>query len=714
MSPATGHLLTALASLGRMAAANEIGMVISTPDGVRDANDAFLRLTGYTRADLEAGRVHWRVLTAPEWTSLDDSAVDELTETGSYGPHLKQYRRRDGTRLTVEVTGLLVSHEPLSWVTFVRDPAARPPGETLADSAERLAALAGELARDVAVSDVARTLTRHVRQAMGALGATIMEVDLAGESMHPVLVEEIPAPIAQAYATFGMSLDTQSTRGWRDRQMGFYPDPETIDRTFPHLAVVRAASAVRSCMAVPLVAGDEITGVLAIYWSTPRELSAAERSFAGAVAGYAAQALARAQLFEAERAARARLQALQAVTAGLATAVTTEQIAGVLVNEGLGMVAAHGVVAVLDPAGDHLRTWATANLPAEIAQAYALIPVSSADDMPVWWTTLTGQTLVLASLEEIAARFPRVAYTHDVTGTSSLLCVAVRAGGRVIGALAFGFGCEGTPGEDVIQVAETLAGLAGQALERARLYEAEHAAAHQLQRALLPQIPARFPGVSIGALYRPAEEDHDVGGDWCDVFELPGGKIGCAVGDVVGHDLAAAAAMGRLQLLLRHTALSGAGPVGVLDALDQACPDLTGTDLATVAYAEYDPAGPDGPTLTYACAGHPPPLLADGSTVQFLDGGRSRALGFRGPRTQARIMVPLPSRLVLYTDGLIERRRQPLDTGFEQLARAVGELPAGDPRASCDRLLSVMTGGQTLADDVAVACIDLTGPGEGS
>ena len=81
MSPATGHLLTALAALGRMAAANEIGMVTSTPDGVRDANDAFLRLTGYTRADLEAGRVHWRVLTAPEWTSLDDSAVDELRAT---------------------------------------------------------------------------------------------------------------------------------------------------------------------------------------------------------------------------------------------------------------------------------------------------------------------------------------------------------------------------------------------------------------------------------------------------------------------------------------------------------------------------------------------------------------------------------------------------------------------------------------------------------
>jgi hypothetical protein len=119
---------------------------------------------------------------------MDDSAVDELRATGSYGPHLKEYRRRDGTRLTVEVTGAVVSREPLSWVTFVRDPAAQPDGEMLAESAGRLAALAGELARDVTVTDVARTLTRHVRQAMGAIGATIMEMDLAGQSMRPVLV----------------------------------------------------------------------------------------------------------------------------------------------------------------------------------------------------------------------------------------------------------------------------------------------------------------------------------------------------------------------------------------------------------------------------------------------------------------------------------------------------------------------------------------------
>ncbi len=175
-----------------------------------------------------------------------------------------------------------------------------------------------------------------------------------------------------------------------------------------------------------------------------------------------------------------------------------------------------------------------------------------------------------------------------------------------------------------------------------------------MQQALLPRLPAELPGVRIGSCYRPAEQGREVGGDWYDVFELPGGKIGCAAGDVVGHDLAAAAAMGRLQLLLRYTAVNGAGPAAVLAALDQACPALTGTDFATVAYAEYDPA--QG-TLTYACAGHPPPLLlAAGTPAQYLEDGRSGVLGFGGERSEAVMKARPGDRLVLYTDGPVPRR----------------------------------------------------------
>ena len=321
---------------------------------------------------------------------------------------------------------------------------------------------------------------------------------------------------------------------------------------------------------------------------------------------------------------------------------------------------------------------------------------------------------MLASMEEIAARFPDAAHTHEATGTASVLNIPVHAGGRTIGALAFGFSGEGPPGDDLISVAETLAGLTGQALERARLYETAHAAAHQLQQALLPRIPAELPGVAIGTRYRPARPGHEVGGDWYDVFELPDGKIGCAAGDVVGHDLAAAVAMGRLQLLLRYSAYGGAQPEGVLAALDQASPELSGTDFATVVYAEYDPARL---TLTYACAGHPPPLLVEGDAVTYLEGGRSGALGFGLSAEQASVTVKPGARLVLYTDGLIERRREPIDVGFARLAEAAGQNLALDIDTWCQGLLTAMTQGETLADDVALACIELhalPGAAEGS
>ena len=699
--------LAALAALGRMTGAGQVGIVISTPDGIRDANDAFLALTGFTRQELSEGRAHWRAITAPEWGGLDDDAVTELRTTGSYGPHRKEYRRRDGSRLTVEVVGVLLSDDPPAWVSFVRDPARRPDGTMpLGDSAERLAALAADLARAITVQDVARTLTSHLRRSSGATAATIAEVVPGGQVMRGLLPEGVPEPIVQRYAEFPVSLDTPATRALHRRELVFHPDRDELMRVYPQLAETIAESGISATLAAPLVSGDQVIGVLAAYWGAPRRLDATEQAFITTIAGHAAQALARARLFEAEQSARARLQALQAVTAGLATAVTSEQIAGVLVDTGLALVAGHGVVALLDRSGEYLATRTTSNFPPDIAHSHARIPLSRAAETPIGWTVRTGERLILSSAAEIAARFPHAVFTHEATGSPSVLCVPVRSGGRVIGALAFGFPVEEPPGDEVVNLAATLAELAGQALERARLYEAEHAAAHQLQQALMPRLPAELPGVAIGTCYRPAEQGRDVGGDWYDVFELPGGKIGCAAGDVVGHDLAAAAAMGRLQLLLRYTAGRGARPAAVLAALDAASPALTGTDFATVAYAEYDPlAG----TLRYACAGHPPPLLVSGAESQFLEDGRSGVLGFGGPRSEAVVKALPGTRLVLYTDGLVERRTQLIDLGLERLAQVAAGLPELDPGTWCRRLLSAMTAGEILADDVAVAAIVFRG-----
>lgn len=150
-----------------------------------------------------------------------------------------------------------------------------------------------------------------------------------------------------------------------------------------------------------------------------------------------------------------------------------------------------------------------------------------------------------------------------------------------------------------------------------------------------------------------------MGGDWYDAFELPAGRIGFAVGDVVGHDLEAALAMGRLQQLLRYVAVGGAHPAELLQVLNDACPAVTGAEFATLGYAECDPAG--GVT-TYACAGHPPPLLVADGHAAYLNEGRSAPLGFQdGPRSEAQLTVPSGAMLVWYSDGLIERRGETVD-----------------------------------------------------
>jgi hypothetical protein len=436
-------------------------------------------------------------------------------------------------------------------------------------------------------------------------------------------------------------------------------------------------------------------------------LLAAERAAHAEAAAARDQAVA---VSRQETAARLRLQALQAVTAGLATAVTSDQIADVLVGRGLGLIADHGVVALFDPAGD-LLTRVTSEFPAAVARAFARVPLSRAPETPVGQAAISGRSVTMASAEEIAARWPLVATSQPLTGTSSGLAVPVRAGDRTIGALGFGFRAAGPVGADTVAVAETLAELAGQALERARLYEAEHAAAHQLQQALLPWIPPELPGAGIGVRYRPAERSHDVGGDWYDAFELPGGRIGFAVGDVVGHDLAAAIAMGRLQQLLRYVATGGARPAEVLQALDDACPAITGTNFATLGYAEYRPADH---SVAYACAGHPPPLLVAGGHAAYLNDGRSAPLGFGdGARPEARLTAPPGSMLILYSDGLIERRRENIDRGLDRLAALAASLTGTDAQRWSDSLLTGMTEGQIISDDVVVACFHLRGENNG-
>jgi serine/threonine-protein kinase RsbW len=252
-----------------------------------------------------------------------------------------------------------------------------------------------------------------------------------------------------------------------------------------------------------------------------------------------------------------------------------------------------------------------------------------------------------------------------------------------------------------------LADRAGLALENARLYEQERAIARTLQRSLLTGDLPRDGRFAVETHYRAAARDLEVGGDWFDAFLITGDKLGVVVGDVVGRGIDAASTMGQLRSAVRALASAETGPARLLERLDRFVDRVESARMATVAYAEIDLATAE---LTYACAGHLPPLLAEptGAPRYLLD-GRSGALGSRAGRAERvehRLRVAAGSRLLLFTDGLIQRRDRPIDRGFELLAREYARHRDA-PLEGLTAGLADLLVGPDHPDDVCLLCLAL-------
>ncbi|GIJ46100.1 hypothetical protein Val02_29860 [Virgisporangium aliadipatigenens] len=407
-----------------------------------------------------------------------------------------------------------------------------------------------------------------------------------------------------------------------------------------------------------------------------------------------------------ERAARLRLNALQILTADLAQAATSTSIAEAIVREGVGLLADYSSASVVSPAEDELAVWTAAGRRDDLAERNRRIPLDAAT--PHTDAVRTGRAVVHQTPADLAAAYPRLADGYRTLGVGSIVCVPIRtADGAPLGALAFGFQREHGVDSDVITFAETLANLSAQALRRAQIYERELDAAHQLQQALLPALSGGLVGIRVSADYRPADVAHQVGGDWYDVFPVPGGRIGFAVGDVVGHSLAAAAAMARLQSALRVIAQTAPDPARVLDEFDRASVLIADSRMATVGFADYDPATG---LLRYACAGHLPPLLVTEGGAEYLWEGRSLPIGLgQRQRQQGERLMPHGAALVWYTDGLVERHGQPVTEVMRRLADAAGRCGEREPEGLCRHLLRHGAGAQVLGDDTVILCIQFTG-----
>lgn len=332
-----------------------------------------------------------------------------------------------------------------------------------------------------------------------------------------------------------------------------------------------------------------------------------------------------------------------------------------------------------------------------------------------------GQVRRITNLDRPESQLERRSYLRDSSLTDytarlegrSAMFVALpgRAGVSDLMILVRGPEREQFTDED-LEVGLDLGRRVGLILDNARLFEVQAHIAETLQRSLLPALPA-VDGMTVAARYQASEIGAEVGGDFYEVLDLPGSSFGFAVGDVSGHDVLAAAAMGHLKGLLRACAYEvSSTPAFVLQRVDMLIAGLGMPTIATAIYAQLTPAG-DAWRLVWSNAGHPP-LVArfpdGGVELLVADAGSEVLLGLdSGARSNSTRVLPAGTTIIGYTDGLIERRSEVIDDGLQRLVRAVANGPA-DVEELCDYLLASMSDDTGHGDDVAVIAICLGEP----
>lgn len=400
--------------------------------------------------------------------------------------------------------------------------------------------------------------------------------------------------------------------------------------------------------------------------------------------------------------ATARLDLLARVSDELAMHLDYHDAVNALADAAIPPLATWGFVAVTDEAGrfEHVHVAASDAADVALADSLGAQDVGWLQRSPRTHETLMSPPGYVAEpfpvdVDSLPARTtPEQLALLQRLGLGSALLVPLRARERVLGVLCLvhekedGF----TPG--TVVTAAHLGRRAGLALENVRLFLAQRTAALTLQHSLLPEIPD-VAGLDVAASYLPSGRLAEVGGDWFDVLPLPDGTVGLAVGDVVGHDLRAAAAMGQLRSLLRSYAWESAAPGEVLGRIDGVVRGLDLADIATCVYARWSSTD-DGVRLTYARAGHPPPILRlPGGEVVRLDAALRTPIGLTGVPLLPDGVVDVPpgSTLVLYTDGLVERRDRPLADGLHALERTLAAVPDGTGSAGVrDALVDALVG----------------------
>ncbi|WP_432534770.1 SpoIIE family protein phosphatase [Kineococcus arenarius] len=488
---------------------------------------------------------------------------------------------------------------------------------------------------------------------------------------------------------------------------------------------------VRSYLAVPVTSnGGHVVGAMLFGHSEPGRFDEEAEAAAVAAAQGAGIAVDNALLLGEQRAARelaedreaaaaaaaARTALLQRITALLSTSATTVDITGSVpraVTEATGCVSA--ALYLLDDSRGVLVGHGYPPLPPDLAAA--LSDIATDADTPVTEAVRTRTPVTFTRAD--AARYAGLRGLDPGVVRSSLAVPLVERSGRALGALIVNWD-DAAPRDDEVALFSSVAAQVSLALERAQLLDAERAArenlagsvaaltdlARTLQRGLLPQRLPTLERVAVAVRYQPAVVGAEVGGDWYDAIALDEGVV-FVIGDVQGHSTTAAGLMGQLRTAVRAYVTEGHGPGAALERTNRLLVDQAEELFATCCLVRLDQ---ESGAVTVATAGHPAPLVADGAGLRELEVEPGPPLGVDRAATYPTATHHLRerSRVVLYTDGVVETRADQLDAGVDSLRRTVAASAGAPCEEIANRIMASIP--HRLDDDAAMLVLEYTGP----
>src|SRR4051794_9163187 len=462
-----------------------------------------------------------------------------------------------------------------------------------------------------------------------------------------------------------------------------------------------------SGMAVPLVVRGRVLAVLGLGRRPESPgFNADDRGLVEEIAGRAALALDNSLLLADERASAQRLALLQRATAALSAATTPASVAVTAAEHLRQLLGPDSLVGVyeLDQPQRALTALIRDGERSSSGERWLSMPLSTQRPLTVAVHERTAQWFEDYDAWRAAHpdRHPDVDGNMERIGTGGGVALPLVVGGTAIGVIGIGLRSRrrlsGTERATLVALAEQCA----QALDRARLYRGQQRVAEALQPDMLPPGLPALRRLAVADPSLPGAAGTQAGGDWYDAVDLDETCVASAVGDAVGQGPAAAAVMGQLRSALSTALLTGHSPAEALELLDRFAARLPGATASTAACLVVDQRRG---AIRWARAGHPPPLLLSRGAARLLaDEGAGRVLGVadRGPFTEGTAEIGPGDVLVLYTDGLVERRGEDLDDGLDRLTAAVQRHGAESPERLSTLLLHEMLADTDQPDDVAL------------